>query len=506
MKRETPRERLVSHPGLKAITGIQAGMVAVLGVGVAFGQSTVPESSSKAALPPESSELAVPGYLAPKATGPTGNGTQPANVATPGAGVANDFRSLQNLGNAGVPYLGGAGGAGGNGGGRLINWDRGSIGLGANLSFSYVDNAIQQVGGGNGEDFVITPTLTLSGTQAISENALLTMSVGIGYHYSLNYADLTQISLLPLGSLNYSVTLGEVLITFFDRVSSPANTRPEIVGNGQAAGVDFNRIENQVGVSSAWSITEETTLSGMYGYSIDRGLSDAYAILNRNSHNLSGGVFHRPSPYWSIGLTSQAGFNTFTQRFQNDSTSYGAGPVVSFRPNQFITLTAGVQYTVITFGTSGQITDRSDFSGVTWQGSATHTLSENLSHSVTFASGADSGLGSNYTESTRVGYQVIWRFIERMAVTGNFEYQLITQSSSVDGFALITVDTGTFAVPISFVANDEATLYQAFLGTGYQITDRTSVNLAYNYLKRSSRFSSRSFDVNTVTLAFNYQF
>lgn len=505
MKRENPRKRLASAPGSKAIAGIRTGAMAFLGVGIAVGQSTPPASSTEGR-PAESGELTVPEYIAPSVSGPTPNGALPVNAATPGAGVVNDFRGLQNMNAAGVPYLGGAGIAASNGGGRLLNWDRGSIGLGAQLSFSYVDNAVQQVGGGNGEDFIITPTLTLSGTQAISENANLTMGIGIGYHYSVNYSDLTQINLVPLGSLNYSVTVGDVLVTFFDRISSPANTRPEIAAGGQPSGVDFNRVENQIGVSAAWSITEETTVSGMYGYTIERSLSDAYQILNRDSHTLSGGVFHRPSPYWSFGVTSQGTFTSFSQGFQNDSTTFGAGPVVSFRPTEFITLTAGLQYTVASFTKSGQISDRSEFSGLTWQGSASQVLSDSLSHTISFSSGIDSGLGSNYTESTRVGYHVTWRFIPQMALIGSFDYNRIKQSASVDGFAIITVDTGTFVVPVSFIANDEASIYQASLGTGYQITERTSASLAYSYQKRSSRFSDRSFSINTVTLAFNFQF
>lgn len=496
---------MTSLPGLNAIAATRAGAVAFLGAGMAFGQSTTPAPST-AARSGESGELSVPEYVSPSLSGPTPNGARPVNAATPGAGVANDFRGLQNMGAAGVPYLGGAGIANGNGGGRLLNWDRGSIGLGAQLGFTYVDNAVQQIGGGGGEDFIIAPTLTLSGTQMISENANLTMSVGVGYRYSLNYSDLTQVNLIPLGSLNYSLTIGEVLITFFDRISSPANTRAEIAAGGLPSGVDFNRLENQVGVSSAWSITEETTISGMYGYSIDRSVSDAYQILNRDAHSVSAGAFHRPSPYWSIGLTSQATFTSFSQNFQNDSTSFGAGPVVSFRPTQFITLTAGLQYTVVSFGKSGQIKDRSEFSGLTWQGSASQVLSDSLTHSVVFSSGVDSGLGSNYTESTRVGYHATWRFMPQASVTGSFDYNRIIQSSAVDGFAIVTVDTGAFIVPVSFIANDTASIYQAALTTGYQLTERTSASLAYSYQKRSSRFSDRSFSVNSVTLAFNFQF
>jgi uncharacterized protein (PEP-CTERM system associated) len=61
-------------------------------------------------------------------------------------------------------------------------------------------------------------------------------------------------------------------------------------------------------------------------------------------------------------------------------------------------------------------------------------------------------------------------------------------------------------VPVSFIANDEATIYEFTLGTGYQLTDRANLALNYNHSIRDSRFEARSFSVNTVTLSVSYRF
>lgn len=408
---------------------------------------------------------------------------------------------------AGVPYLGGGGGAGMIPSGLGIAWGRGRVSLSTSVAFSYTDNALQSITAtGSSDDFLILPQIGIDLYQQVTESSSLSFTIGVGYHYSMNYNDLTQFNLLPLGSLNYSLVVGDVLITFFDRISSPPMIRQEIVGNGTPTGVDFNRIENQLGVSAAWSITEQTAVSGMYSFLMDRSLSDSYAILNQNVHTVSSGVYRRLSPYWTLGISARASKSTFDQGFQNGSTSYGAGPLISFRPSTFITMTAGVQYTIMSFDQGGQVSDTREFDGLTWQGSITHQATDTINHGVTFSSGVNSGLGSNFTESTSVQYSVGWRFHERMGLNVSLDYMDFKQSSATAGQAIIVTPTGSFIVPVSFIANDEATQYGVTAGTGYQLTERANLSLSYSYMRRDSRFAERTFGVNIVTLNVNYRF
>ncbi len=491
--------------GLRASVG--AGLWTGIGLGWVQAQTPLPPASSQALEETgrsDAGELGVPDYLGLRPAGAPNRGVSPS---VPGAGVANDFRGLQNMNGAGVPYLGGGGGAGMIPSGLGIAWGRGRVSLSSSVAFSYTDNALQSsTGTGPSDDFLISPQIGVDLYQQVTESSSLSFTIGVGYNYSMNYNDLTQFNLLPLGSLNYSFVVGDVLITFFDRISSPPTIRQEIAGSGTPSGVDFNRIENQLGVSSAWSITEDTAISGMYSFLIDRSLSDSFAILNQTSHNISSGIYRRLSPYWTLGVSARASKATFDQGFQNGSTSYGAGPLLSFRPSNFITMSAGVQYTIMSFDQGGQVGDTREFDGLTWQGSITHQATDTINHGVTFSSGVNSGLGSNFTETTSVQYNVGWRFHERMGLNVTFDYTEFKQSAASAGQAIIVTPTGTFIVPVSFISNDEATQYGVSAGTGYQLTERANLSLSYSYMLRESRFTERSFGVNTVTLNVNYRF
>lgn len=462
--------------------------------------TTAPVAGSASSVPAvgnPAGQLGVPGYI----------NTAPVVPPVAGSNPGESFRGLQGLTGSTVPYTPAPGAASLIPDGFGLRWESGAITFNTSVAFTYTDNALQSSSDfGKQDDLIIQPMLGMTIFQQVSESAQLSFNVGVGYRYSLNYDDLTQINLAPNGSIHYSFVIGETVITLFDRINSSAGNRPEIAGNGLSSGVDFNRINNQVGLSVSHAFTEDTTASAMYGFTIDRGLSDQFGVLDQDQHTVSAGVYHRLSPYWTTGLSGQAVKTTFSQQFQNGSTTYGAGPMLSFQPNDFIMLSGSVQYTISEFSTNGQVSDTSEFSGLTYQISASHRLTSNISHSITVSSGVTSGLGSNFTETFMAGYRASWQFHERMGLNVGFSYSKVNQSQSQEALIPITFPSGTFLVPVSFIANDEASIYDFNLGTGYQLTDRANLALNYHHSIRDSRFSTRSFSVNTVTLSVIYRF
>jgi hypothetical protein len=299
-----------------------------------------------------------------------------------------------------------------------------------------------------------------------------------------------------------------VMFTLFNEVSSPPQLRTEVVGAGAPTGVDFNRINNQTGLTAVWAPTDTTALSSSYSYQISRGFSEnlQFSVLDSDAHMVSGGAFHRLGPYWTLGLSGQVAKTQFTQGFQNDSLAYGAGPVVSFRPNSTLTISASVQYTIVEFGSGGAVGDTQEFAGFTYNGGIQHQLTRNIIHGVNFTSGINSGLGSNFTEMTSVSYQLAWRFISRMSLNVNFDYTNFKQSASTTVPVIIEVPDGFFIVPVNFITNDSGDQYNIMAGTGLQITQHLNAMISYGYSKRESRFADRSFDASTISLFFNYTF
>jgi hypothetical protein len=468
-----------------------AGMLVSLMPGAAWAQAV--------------NQLALPGYLQGSAA------ARP--MGTTGGSPMSDFRGMP--GGAGLPFQSpmwnpssGPGGATVGGGDGSI-WERLRLNFFASVAFTYSDNALQGTSEtGSADDFSINPLLGAGADWQLTEHSRLNFQAGVGYRYSLNYDDLTQITLVPTGSLDYSFLVGDVLFTVFNAISSPPELRTEIVGSGLPTGVDFNRIINQTGLTALWAATDSTAFSAGYSYLLNRGLSDnsQFAVLDQSAHMVNGGVFHRLSPYWTVGLSAQASKAQFTEQFQNDSTSYGVGPLVSFRPTEYLTIMVSMQYTIMEFSTGGAVGDNQEFSGLTWQGGVQHRLTERINHGVNFMSGVNSGLGSNFTEMTTVNYNLIWQFMRRMSLNVMFDYSNFKQSGSVTAPVIVEVPGGFFEVPVTFITNDSGDQYNFMIGTGLQITEHLNAAISYMYSLRESRFAERSFDANSFNLFLNYMF
>jgi hypothetical protein len=392
------------------------------------------------------------------------------------------------------------------GGGRGTRYAGLQYSMNAAVAIMYTDNALLGTGGNAGDDLTITPSVAAGLSYSLTENSQLDLNFGVSYRYSLNYQSFTQFSIVPNSYLSYRFLVGDVLFSLYNQTTSSGGNRPELAGNGTATAVDFNRVSNSSGLTVSWAPVSDVSFSSGYSYNIDRGLSDSFGILDTSSHQANLGAFARLGPYWNVGLTGTAQFQEFVQRFQNDMTTYSVGPVVAFTPNDFLSFTAGVRYQISQFSTGGQVNDTSDFAGWVWNVGATQRITRNLTHTVSANSAVNSGLGSNFTETVAAAYSLTWRFRPDMALNGSFAYSNSKQSGRSDFLVLVQDPTGTFLVPASVSFNDTADTYDFSLGTGYAFTERLRGSLGYSHQIRDSKFATRSFKSNTVTLSLAYTF
>ncbi len=436
-------------------------------------------------------DLRVPDYL-------TGQPANRPNGMTVGGDASREFQNLP-----GQPYQGPIGPTHiATAGMRSLTYS-----FFAGLEVSYIDNGLLTAdGNGRNDDLTISPSLGANVGYAPTEHTRLDMHFGVTYRYSINYRPLTQISIIPNSVISYQLMVGQVALTFYNRTSTSANNRPELAGNNTASGVDLNRVSNSTGLTATWVPTEDLSVSGGYTFLIDRGLNDSFGILDQTSHILNAGVYERLSPYWTVGLSSQVAFTQFVQQFQNDGTSYSAGPVVSFHPNRYISASASVGYQISQYSSNASVNDTRDFHGVIWNVSVSHQLTPQLTHSVSAGSGTTTGLGSNFTESLQVSYSIGWQFHPAMGLNAGFTYMDITQSGKADVLVLVKDQNGDFVVPATVSFNDAAESYDFHIGTGYQFTSRLRSSLSYFYRLRQSRFDSRSYNTQSITLSLGYTF
>ena len=486
----------------------------------------------------QNSDLSVPPFSNPilpstyPGTGP-GDIEAPSNAAqfaAPGAdnGVLHDVgltRDLPYIAPVGQPH-------------REYNVKLGqtTMLLTGGVGMSYSDNALQGASNTTQDDITITPSLGISLNLPINRDHAFRIDVGVGYRYSLNYSQLNSLYLAPSSYIDYRVRVGSVVITLFDQLSSSGDTlqRVDLRNQGTAAGVNFNRIDNRIGVSAAYELSRETSLVGGYSFGFNRGLSDTYNSFDSNTHSLTAALYHRLHPRLTVGLSSSYNINEFQQGVYslNNSSGWSVGPVVSYRPTDSINISVAVRYSSITYDGLSNLQVASNPSSITFDFNAAHRLNRYLSHQLTASRAYNSSVSSAQMEVLSAGYALQWRALRHTTLSAHINWQNYQQNANTLGSrfpnAASFIDQyvgqpGPNGSPLT--AADLANYYNLFayqdsgdaifagLSSSYQISSKLAVSLAYGYNLRESSVSSalrpsgfNNYQGNTITLNFGYRF
>jgi hypothetical protein len=406
--------------------------------------------------------------------------------------------------------------------------------FGASVSFAYNSNALQSSAGGDNYNFSINPSLNTNLRWQMTDNARLGLNFGVGYRFNLVQEDLNSLTISPNTTIDYAFSVGDVLFTVFNRLSSAndASQRADIIGTGNALSVRFNRINNSTGFSTEWAPYTDLSVSADYTFSLERGFDDSFAVLNGQSQTVSTAVFHRLHPDLTVGLSASASLNDFASNFQNSTKSFGVGPTATWQASEAISVSASVRYTMVHSERDGQIQDSSDFSGISGSLSIRHQLTQFISQSLSLGRSVNGALGSNFQVSMDAAYQLSWQITDFLPINFTAGVDQAEQSgglaifaappgsvyfppdpaNGIPGILVTPVDTfagvvltpgGLFGVPVP----GQTTLsYRFGVSTGYQITQKLGSSLGWTYVIRDSDFALGDFSSHMVTLTLNYTF
>lgn len=376
------------------------------------------------------------------------------------------------------------------------------------LATSYTDNALQAPDGGDRQyDVTITPTLGASISWRPRENQGLRFDVGVGYRYSLQFSELNTLTLAPNSFLDYQFSIGDVTVTLFNSTSTPVGPRPEVVGqNNDPTSMDFNRIDNTLGVRAAWSPYQDMSISGGYSYALNRGFDDAFSSQNLDQHSVNLGTFFRAHPQLTFGVSGGYTMMRFVEPIQNDMDTVSVGPVVSYSPTANLSISAQVGYTIVDAKQTGTVVDSSDFSGMTYGGSIGHRINKYLNHSVSGGFSVQPGVGANYSENYNLTYSLTAQVMQDLGVSASFNWTSFEQSSGGLYLVPVVVNGVVVLVPAQLNVSQKADFYSMSVGTGYQITTKLNATVAYIYTLRASENALEEFDAHSANLTLTYRF
>lgn len=251
------------------------------------------------------------------------------------------------------------------GGKRNIKLGPVNIGLGLTGALEFNDNITRASGtvlpgaeksattayvpGQKYSDLIGTAFLNIDANFAISQHSRLTLTTSMGINHYFEHPELSpqgkgrDFTILPGSSLAYDFKIGNVVFTFYDRIS----VRP---GSNDNFSLDnhnlFGAWDNNVGLAMNWAINSTLNLS------LNLSRTDSLALeqnvngqYDRHITSISASLAWTPSGTWTVGLESSYSWTEYAQNYNNNGTSntLGVFVIVPISHNTNIRAAAGIQ-------------------------------------------------------------------------------------------------------------------------------------------------------------------
>jgi hypothetical protein len=337
-------------------------------------------------------------------------------------------------------------------------------------------------------DVYFRPTLNANAVWNVTPLNTLNFAVGVGYTKYASESRLDSFYIRPGTELSFNVFVGDFRINVHDRFSyqQDPTQRPDNAGNTVAgSGGQFGVADNIIGIQVDWDLNK-LILTWGYDFASVMSFGSASASLDRNSHLffLRGSVLQTDAVRWGVETT--VGLNRFQTPINDDSLQFTAGPFVEWRVSEYIRAVGRGGYLITSFDNSGLRPATGDVSSYYLSGTIEHLLNQYFSHSLSFSRSSDAGLNANLVEVWTIRYGASANVIRDLRLSADMYYNTGREK-------------GTFT-PEQF---DQ---FGFGIGTGYQITEKLSASLAYNFVIRGSDQPLRDYTQNTGTLSFFYRF
>lgn len=335
-------------------------------------------------------------------------------------------------------------------------------------------------------DVFFRPTLNANAQWNVTPLNTLNFGIGIGYTKYASESRLDALYIQPGTELSFNIFVDDFRINFHDRFSYQQDpTQRADNGGNNPNGGQFGVANNIIGTQVDYDMNK-LILSAGYDFSTVTSFGSASNNIDRNSHLffLRGNVLHTDALRY--GLETTLGLNLFRQPINDNSLQLSVGPFVEWRVSEYIRTVARGGYLLSAFDDTGTLPSPGDVSSYYFSGIIEHLVNQYFSHALSFQRSSDAGLNANLVEIWTIRYTATANVIRDLRLNFGMFY-----------------DTGQ---ELGSLNPEQFNRFGVDIGFGYQITQKLSASVGYNYIIRGSDQPNRDFQQNNGTLSFFYRF
>ena len=360
---------------------------------------------------------------------------------------------------------------------------------GAKLTFGYTDNVFYS-DKNRRDDLLINPEVQLAALCQVSELNKLRLSLGIGYEYYVKNSGLNGDAPLinPESELVFLIFAGDFRIKLHEKFlyqeSLFFNSIPgshDLFFNFNDVG-RFGRWDNLAGFNVDWDL-DKLILSASFDHEDFVSTTARFDYLDRSSEWLTASGTFLIGDKAKTGVEAQASLHDYgKESVLSDNWRARVGPFVEVKPQEKISLRAGVGYDTAQYEATAE---DSDFDTYYAYGSVsqetrlfTHSLTAGREHSL--------GDNANNLRTTYVRYSISSPVVNHVELGAN---------ASVN-----------FAEEFGGAFKEDFTYYVAGFRAGYQFHKYWHADLGYEFLLKNSDLSLRDFYRDRVTCTVGFRF
>ena len=305
--------------------------------------------------------------------------------------------------------------------------------LDAQAGFEYIDN-ITYSERNRESDEVARFGINLRALYALTRLNTIQFDLGVWFVRYIEHPDATNdnVYITPGSELAFNIYAADIfrinIHDSFALLQDPVD-QPDLSNV-----TDFGRFTNTAGVTVVADLNTVVLTLG-YDHFNYISLNSDYDYLNRSSESVLASAVYKLAPRTFIGVEGNFAYTDYDQDVQNGSVGGSGGGYLDITFNPYIRLVArgGYQYASFdhgyeefnefsgdgqAFAVGTRFNDKKNLSDGYWSIALNHRINAYLTESLTAGRENDLGLTSNYITENYVRYNIAWRALNNVTVTG----------------------------------------------------------------------------------------
>ena len=199
-------------------------------------------------------------------------------------------------------------------------------------------------------DYILEPSLQLTGSYPLTQRNVLSLSVGVGYNDYLQHSTNSSMVITSGSQLSFDMFVKDFHINLHDFLSmtDDASSEPAVAGTAS-----YGTFMNTAGLATTWDLNDVVLTLG-YDHQNSLSVFGQFSYMDHSSELPLARAGLRLREDLTVGVEGTASFTTYDQAVLNNNESYSIGAYADWEPGTYFHVQPRAGYTICKFQHTSQ--------------------------------------------------------------------------------------------------------------------------------------------------------